>query len=76
LEQEVRLGYWPHLELDWTEAIRTANKLSSQHFPNFAIRGMDLFHVAIAIEVGADILLSFDHDQNQLAVVAGLSVIS
>jgi len=24
LDQEVRLGYWPHWELSWTEAIRRA----------------------------------------------------
>jgi predicted nucleic acid-binding protein len=76
LEQEVRLGYWPHVEFDWTEAIRTANKLSSQHSSEIGIRGMDLFHVALSIEVGADILLSFDRQQNRLARGAGLKVIS
>lgn len=37
---------------------------------------MDLFHVAIAIEVGADALLSFDTDQITLAEAAGLTVIN
>ena len=35
---------------------------------------MDLFHVAIALEIGADALLSFDTDQIALAEAAGLSV--
>jgi hypothetical protein len=33
-----------------------------------------LFHVAIAIEVGAEALLSFDTDQVALAKAAGLAV--
>jgi predicted nucleic acid-binding protein len=37
---------------------------------------MDLFHLAIAIEVGADALLSFDTDQIALAQAAGLTVVS
>jgi predicted nucleic acid-binding protein len=35
---------------------------------------MDLFHIAIAIEVGAEALLSFDTDQIVLADAAGLTV--
>lgn len=31
LEQEVRLGYWSHLEFDWTDAIRVACELSAEH---------------------------------------------
>jgi hypothetical protein len=36
---------------------------------------MDLFHVAIAIEVAAEALLSFDDDQIALAEAAGLAVL-
>jgi hypothetical protein len=39
------------------------------------VRAMDLFHVAIAIEVAADALLSFDDDQVALAEAAGLAVL-
>ena len=39
------------------------------------VLAMDLFHVAIAIEVAADALLSFDADQIELAEAAGLSVL-
>jgi hypothetical protein len=38
------------------------------------IRAMDLFHIAIAIEVGAEALLSFDMDQITLAEAAGVRV--
>jgi len=35
---------------------------------------MDLFHVAIACEVGAEQFLTFDEDQSNLAEAAGLAV--
>ena len=75
LEQEVRLGYWPHTEFDWTDAVRTAGELRAEHSLKMVIRAMDLFHVAIAIEVGAEALLSFDEDQITLAEAAGIAVL-
>lgn len=76
LEQEVRLGYWPHVEFDWTDAVRTAGELRAEHALKMVVRSMDLFHVAIAIEVGAEALLSFDTDQITLAEAAGLTIIN
>ena len=75
LEQEVRVGYWPHVEFDWTDAVRTAGELRAEHSLKMVVRAMDLFHVAIAIEVAADALLSFDTEQIALAESAGLSVL-
>ena len=75
LEQEVRLGYWPHVEFNWTDAVRSAGELSAAHAPSLLVRGMDLFHVAIALETAADAFLSFDQDQNALAEAAGLSLL-
>jgi len=74
LEQEVRLGYWPHVEFDWTDAARTACELGAEHSLRMVVRSMDLFHVAIAVEVAADLFLSFDLDQIALARSAGLTV--
>jgi predicted nucleic acid-binding protein len=75
LEQEVRIGYWAHVEFGWTDAVRTAGELRAEHSLKRVVRAMDLFHIAIAIEVGADALLSFDTDQIALAQAAGLIVI-
>src|SRR5947208_982097 len=61
LEQEVRLGYWPHVEFDWTDAVRTACELRAEHSLKMVVRSMDLFHVAIATEVAAEALVSFDN---------------
>jgi predicted nucleic acid-binding protein len=75
LEQEVRLGYWQHVEFDWTETVRTACELSAEHSLNLTVRGMDLFHVAVAIEVAADTFLSFDEEQNVFACAVGFSLL-
>ena len=32
LEQEVQLGYWPHIEFDWTSAVRAGCELAAEHF--------------------------------------------
>lgn len=75
LEQEVRLTYWSHVEFDWTDAVRTACEVGAAHSLALPVRGMDLFHVAIALEVAADAFLSFDSDQNALAQAAGLPLL-
>jgi predicted nucleic acid-binding protein len=74
LEQEVRIGYWTHVEFDWTDAVRMAGEIRAEHSLKLVVRSMDLFHVAIAIEVGAEALLSFDAEQMALAEAAGLAV--
>jgi len=74
LEKEIRLGYWPHVEFSWTDAVRKANELSAVHSRDLAIRAMDLFHVAIACEVGVDEFLTFDEDQANLSRAAGIPV--
>jgi predicted nucleic acid-binding protein len=75
LEQEVRLGYWAHVEFDWTDAVRTACELGAEHSLKLVVRAMDLFHVAVAIEAAADAFLSFDAEQNVLAEAAGLHLV-
>jgi predicted nucleic acid-binding protein len=72
LEQEIRIGYWPHVEFDWTDAVRTAGELRAEHSLKLIVRSMDLFHIAIAIEIGAEGLLSFDTEQIMPAKAAGL----
>ena len=70
------LGCWPRVEFDWTAAVRTAGELRAEHSLKMVVRAMDLFHVAIAIEVAAEALLSFDDDQIALAEAAGLAVLN
>lgn len=75
LEQEIRIGYWTHVEFNWTDAVRVACELSAEHSLRREVRSMDLFHVAVATEVAADAFLSFDHAQNAFARAAGFQLI-
>ena len=59
-------------EFDWTEAARMACELAAEHSLRMVVRGMDLFHVAIALEMAVDALLSFDDEQIALAEAVGL----
>jgi predicted nucleic acid-binding protein len=75
LEKEIRLGYWPHQEFDWEDAVRQACELSAAAGLRQTVRGMDLFHIAVALEIGADVFMTFDQDQADLARVAGLELV-
>jgi len=75
LQQEVKLGYWPHIEFDWTGAVRLAAEISAKHSAALMIRAMDLFHVAIAHELSVTAFLSFDEDQLGLAKASGLKLL-
>ncbi len=75
LEKEVRLGYWPHREFSWTNAIRKAVTLANKLGPRMSIRSMDLFHVAVASVLKAEVFLTFDEEQRALAKASGLKVI-
>ena len=35
LEQEIRLGQWPHVEFDWRDAVRTASELGADALLTF-----------------------------------------
>ncbi len=75
LQQEIKLGYWPHVEFDWTNAVRLAGEISAKHSVSMVLRGMDLFHVAIAHEICADAFVSFDEDQVVVAKASGLKLL-
>ena len=71
-----RTGSPPRAGFDWRDAVRTAYELSAKHGLSIPIRGRDLFHVAIAIEVGAGAILTFDQEQKALAEAAGIRVLA
>jgi predicted nucleic acid-binding protein len=48
--------------------------LSRQHTRMLGARGMDVIHVAIALELKATVFFTFDKDQAKLAKRAGLTV--
>jgi len=63
-----------HAAVDWAAVFRRADELSERHAATDGQRTIDLLHVAIAIEFGAKVFLSFDARQRKLAKAAGLRV--
>jgi hypothetical protein len=56
------------------DAYGRAVLLSRRHTRQMGVRGLDVIHVAIAVEAHAEIFLTFDKNQANLARRAGLSV--
>ena len=63
-----------HTPVDWTTVLREAEKLGAAHNETIGCRSADLFHIAAALEAGADHFLTFDQRQKRMAEAAGLVV--
>lgn len=74
LENDVRLGYFLHMEADWRDVLRGAYEISAAHSFSLFCRSADLLHIAYARELAADRFVTFDHDQLELARAVGLVV--
>ena len=59
---------------DWADVHRTAERLSSARTKAGGQRALDIHHVATALHLGAQELLSFDDRQRQFATAEGLKV--
>lgn len=51
-----------------------AIELSRRYTRRIGARALDILHVAIALEVGADVFFTFDRRQHRLARAAGLRI--
>ncbi len=74
IDEDVRDGILIHTPVNWTDVFRRADELSEKHAATDGQRTIDLLHVAIALESGAQTFLSFDKRQRRLAKAAGLKV--
>ena len=74
MEEDLSEGLFLHGPINWVDAFRRADELSERHAALHGQRTIDLLHVAIALECGARMFLSFDQRQRRLALAAGLMV--
>ena len=74
IDEDLRDGLLIHTPVHWTDIFRRADELSEKHAATEGQRTIDLLHVALALESGAKIFLSFDQRQRKLAKAAGLKV--
>ena len=63
-----------HIPIDWVAVLREAEILGAEHNESIGCRSSDLFHVAAAVELGAEQFLTFDERQKKMAKAAGLTV--
>jgi predicted nucleic acid-binding protein len=63
-----------HLALDWTDALREAERLSAAHTETGGYRALDLLHVGSALGLGREEFCSFDRDARRMAALGGLRV--
>jgi predicted nucleic acid-binding protein len=74
LSDNINSGAMVLLPVEWPEVHSTAERLSAQYTASDGHRALDILHLATALQVEADQLLTFDTSQSALARAAGLDV--
>jgi len=75
LDEDLADGTLLHQGLDWTGTLRHAEHTGESHTRNTGVRAMDLFHVAAALDLRAELFLTFDDRQLTTARAAGLKAV-
>jgi len=74
LETDIAAGKTVLESCNLAQVLAEAKRISSLHSRSGAHRGFDIFHVAAAVHLKADLFLSFDANQRKLAAKEGLVV--
>lgn len=72
-EHETR-GVYYRPPMDWIGVFNDAFALSKNHTPNIGSRSLDILHVASALFLKTDRILTFDERQAQLSSIVGLKI--
>jgi predicted nucleic acid-binding protein len=64
-------GILRRAEAPWSACLRRASELSEKFSEEFGVVMLDIWHVATAIELGAEAFWTFDADQEKLARACG-----
>ena len=75
IERDIRNGIFTSARVEPETLHEKAAELADKHGAITGTRTLDLIHVAAAILLGANQLLSFDHRQRNLAMREGLHVL-
>jgi hypothetical protein len=71
IQEDLNAGRLQHVEPDWREALRLADELSGTHTQAIGTASVDVWHVAAAVLLGAEIFWTFDEIQYSLASKCG-----
>jgi predicted nucleic acid-binding protein len=75
LEHFINRGVFVKTEGDWNAACGRATSLSRQYTRTTGARSLDLLHLAFALELDSELLLSTDDCQAKVATLEGLDVV-
>lgn len=75
LQENINDGAIILVPVEWPEVHSTAERLSAQYTFSGGHRALDILHVATALRVEAEQLLTFDANQSALARAVGLEVV-
>ena len=64
-------GHLKHAEPDWRDALRLAEELSAEHTETTGVASVDIWHVAAAVLLRAEVFWTFDDARRQLAANCG-----
>ena len=73
IESDMQTGRLEASVVNWSAAFRLARELARAETPTIGSRSLDVLHVAAALLLGADELLTFDNRQRALAIRGGLN---
>ena len=76
LDDDFEQGRYTPADLLWRAVLKRAADLSRAHTPALGTRSLDVLHVASALELGLKRFVTFDTRQSQLALAAGLKVVT
>ncbi len=68
-------GLFKIVALDHTRLLESAQALTQKHTATIGTRTLDLIHIAAALEMGADTILSRDDRQRKAAQAEGMNVL-
>lgn len=74
LEQNTSAGAVTIVQVDWPAVLLIAERVSAAHIVHGGHRSWDVLHVATALHLGSQTLLSLDFRQRALAAANGLKV--
>jgi predicted nucleic acid-binding protein len=74
IDSDLADGVLVHTAIPWTDTLREAERLSAAYTERLGVRSFDLFHVGLALVLGATQFLTFDKRQSVLAQAAGLKI--
>ena len=72
VEEDLDDGTLVHEPLEWTESLQRAESVADRLAWTKPCRSLDLWHVAVALEIQVGVFVTFDKDQCALAQAAGL----